>query len=50
MAEPAGLQVYVAYAQPAEEFIRALAVAPGTTVGQAIEQSGVSPASRRSTW
>jgi putative ubiquitin-RnfH superfamily antitoxin RatB of RatAB toxin-antitoxin module len=41
MADLAGLQVYVAYAQPAQEFIRPLQVAPGTTVGQAIELSGV---------
>ena len=40
MAEPAELQVYVAYAQLQQEFIRPLRVAPGTTVGQAIEQSG----------
>lgn len=41
MAEPAELQVYVAYATAQDEFIRPLRVAPGTTVGQAIEQSGV---------
>lgn len=41
MAEPAELQVYVTYALPQTEFIRPLRVAPGTTVGQAIEQSGV---------
>jgi putative ubiquitin-RnfH superfamily antitoxin RatB of RatAB toxin-antitoxin module len=41
MAEPAVVQVYVLYALPQNEFIRPLQVAPGTTVGQAIEQSGV---------
>jgi putative ubiquitin-RnfH superfamily antitoxin RatB of RatAB toxin-antitoxin module len=41
MAEQAELQVYVTYAKPQEEFIRPLRVASGTTVGQAIEQSGV---------
>jgi putative ubiquitin-RnfH superfamily antitoxin RatB of RatAB toxin-antitoxin module len=41
MADPAGLQVHVAYAHPTQEFIRPLRVAPGTTVGQAIELSGV---------
>ena len=41
MAEQAELQVYVTYALPQNEFIRPLRVPPGTTVGQAIEQSGV---------
>jgi putative ubiquitin-RnfH superfamily antitoxin RatB of RatAB toxin-antitoxin module len=41
MAEGTALQVYVTYALPQTEFIRPLRVAPGTTVGQAIEQSGV---------
>lgn len=41
MAEQAELQVYVMYALPQNEFIRPLRVAAGTTVGQAIEQSGV---------
>jgi putative ubiquitin-RnfH superfamily antitoxin RatB of RatAB toxin-antitoxin module len=41
MAEPAELQVYVTYAKAQEEFIRPLRVTPGTTVGQAIELSGV---------
>ena len=41
MAEQAELQVYVMYALPQNEFIRPLRVAPGTTVGQAIELSGV---------
>jgi hypothetical protein len=31
----------VAYATAQDEFVRPLRVAPGTTVGQAIEQSGV---------
>jgi len=35
------LQVYVAYATPQHEFIRPMRVAPGTTIGQAIEGSGV---------
>jgi len=41
MAEEGELQVVVTYALPQQEFIRPLSVAPGTTVGQAIEQSGV---------
>lgn len=41
MAESAQLQVFVSYALPQQEFIRELRVAPGTTVAQAIEQSGV---------
>ena len=42
MAEPqSALQVYVAYATPQREFIHPMRVAPGTTVGQAIEGSGV---------
>ncbi|MFL6636778.1 MAG: RnfH family protein [Massilia sp.] len=41
MAEGTALQVYVTYALPQTEFIRPLRVAPGTTVGQAIERSGV---------
>jgi hypothetical protein len=41
MAEPAELQVLVAYATAQDEFVRPLRVAPGTTVGQAIERSGV---------
>jgi putative ubiquitin-RnfH superfamily antitoxin RatB of RatAB toxin-antitoxin module len=41
MAEPAELRIYVTYAKAQEEFIRPLRVAPGTTVGQAIELSGV---------
>jgi putative ubiquitin-RnfH superfamily antitoxin RatB of RatAB toxin-antitoxin module len=35
------LQVYVVYATPQDEFIRPMRVAPGATVGQAIEESGV---------
>lgn len=41
MAEGGDLQVVVSYALPQQEFIRPLRVAPGTTIGQAIEQSGV---------
>jgi putative ubiquitin-RnfH superfamily antitoxin RatB of RatAB toxin-antitoxin module len=37
----AELQVYVVYATPQSEFIRPLRVGPGTTIGQAIEASGV---------
>lgn len=35
------LQVYVSYATAEREFLRPLRVAPGTTVGQAVETSGV---------
>ncbi|NNG21735.1 RnfH family protein [Telluria aromaticivorans] len=35
------LQVYVCYAAARDEFLRPLKVAPGTTIGQAIEMSGV---------
>lgn len=35
------LHVLVCYAVPRQEFLRALEVEPGTTVGQAIEASGV---------
>jgi putative ubiquitin-RnfH superfamily antitoxin RatB of RatAB toxin-antitoxin module len=35
------LQVYVLYATPQDEFIHPMRVAPGTTIGQAIESSGV---------
>jgi putative ubiquitin-RnfH superfamily antitoxin RatB of RatAB toxin-antitoxin module len=35
------LEIAVVYALPQHAFIRSLRVAPGTTVGQAIEQSGV---------
>jgi putative ubiquitin-RnfH superfamily antitoxin RatB of RatAB toxin-antitoxin module len=37
----AELQVYVSYATAQREFIHPMRVAPGTTVGQAIEGSGV---------
>jgi putative ubiquitin-RnfH superfamily antitoxin RatB of RatAB toxin-antitoxin module len=39
MAEP--LQVYVCYATPQREFVRPMKVEEGTTIGQAIELSGV---------
>ncbi|WP_323143390.1 RnfH family protein [Massilia phyllosphaerae] len=35
------LQVYVVYATPQQEFIQPMRVAPGTTIGQAVEGSGV---------
>ena len=35
------LQVYVSYTTAEREFLRPLRVAPGTTVGQAVETSGV---------
>jgi uncharacterized protein len=35
------VQVYVSYAVEQREFIRTMQVAQGTTIGQAIEQSGV---------
>ena len=35
------LQVYVCYATPQREFLRPMRVEPGTTIGGAIEQSGV---------
>lgn len=45
MAEAAdaggALQVYVVYATPQQEFIQPMRVAPGTTIGQAVEGSGV---------
>jgi len=45
MAEVAGaaeaLQVYVVYATAQQEFIQPMRVAAGTTIGQAIEGSGV---------
>ena len=37
----AALDVVVSYATPQQEFIRPMRVAPGTTIGQAIEGSGV---------
>jgi putative ubiquitin-RnfH superfamily antitoxin RatB of RatAB toxin-antitoxin module len=36
-----GLQVYVCYATARDEFLRPMNVAAGTTIGQAIEMSGV---------
>jgi putative ubiquitin-RnfH superfamily antitoxin RatB of RatAB toxin-antitoxin module len=36
-----GVQVVVVYATPGREFIQPMHVAPGTTVGAAIEASGV---------
>jgi putative ubiquitin-RnfH superfamily antitoxin RatB of RatAB toxin-antitoxin module len=36
-----GVQVVVVYATPGREFIQPMIVAPGTTVGAAIEASGV---------
>jgi len=39
MAE--ALQVYVCYATARDEFLRPMRVAPGTTIVQAIEMSGV---------
>lgn len=41
MDDAAGFQVVVLYATPQREFIQPLRVAPGTTIGQAIERSGV---------
>src|SRR4051812_29695845 len=35
------VQVYVTYATPRDEFILPMHVAPGTTIGQAVEASGV---------
>ena len=35
------LEVVVCYATPTAEFLQAMQVAPGTTIGQAIEGSGV---------
>ena len=37
----AEVQVVVSYAMPQREFIHPMRVEPGTTVGQAIERSGV---------
>jgi putative ubiquitin-RnfH superfamily antitoxin RatB of RatAB toxin-antitoxin module len=41
VSEAAEVQVYVAYATPQDEFIHPMRVPPGTTIGQAIEGSGV---------
>jgi putative ubiquitin-RnfH superfamily antitoxin RatB of RatAB toxin-antitoxin module len=41
VSEAAEVQVYVAYATPQDEFIHPMRVLPGTTIGQAIEGSGV---------
>lgn len=35
------LRITLCYATPTEEILRSLSVAPGTTLGAAIEQSGV---------
>lgn len=35
------VQVYVCYAHAKQEWIRPMQVKPGTTIGEAIEQSGV---------
>ena len=35
------VQVVISYATPTQEFLQALEVEPGTTIGQAIEASGV---------
>jgi putative ubiquitin-RnfH superfamily antitoxin RatB of RatAB toxin-antitoxin module len=35
------MQVYLVYATPKDEFVHPMRVAPGTTIGQAIEGSGV---------
>ncbi|WP_051971580.1 RnfH family protein [Massilia sp. 9096] len=37
----AEVQVYVLYATPQREFLHPMRVEPGTTIGQAIERSGV---------
>jgi len=37
----AELQVLVLYATPHQEFVESMRVEPGTTIGQAIERSGV---------
>ncbi len=36
-----GLQIEVSYAEPGRVFLRALTVAPGTTIAEAIERSGL---------
>jgi putative ubiquitin-RnfH superfamily antitoxin RatB of RatAB toxin-antitoxin module len=43
MADPMSgeVQIVVVYATPQDEFLHPMRVAPGTTIGQAIEGSGV---------
>lgn len=41
MADAASVQVWVSYAAGTFEYLEGMQVAPGTTIGQAIEQSGV---------
>jgi putative ubiquitin-RnfH superfamily antitoxin RatB of RatAB toxin-antitoxin module len=43
MADPMSgeVQIVVVYATPKDEFLHPMRVAPGTTIGQAIEGSGV---------
>jgi len=41
MADPAPFDVIVAWAVPGNALLRPLQVAPGTTIGQAIEASGL---------
>jgi putative ubiquitin-RnfH superfamily antitoxin RatB of RatAB toxin-antitoxin module len=43
MADPMSgeVQIVVVYATPKDEFLQPMRVAPGTTIGQAIEGSGV---------
>jgi putative ubiquitin-RnfH superfamily antitoxin RatB of RatAB toxin-antitoxin module len=41
MADPTVLQIQVCYAKPDMQFLRGLVVPPGTTVHDAIKQSGV---------
>lgn len=38
---PDSIDITICYATPERELVRALQVAPGTTIGQAIAQSGV---------
>nr|WP_314545388.1 RnfH family protein [uncultured Massilia sp.] len=41
MADAGGVHVWVSYAAGTVEYLQGLEVAPGTTIGQAIERSGV---------
>jgi putative ubiquitin-RnfH superfamily antitoxin RatB of RatAB toxin-antitoxin module len=41
VSDASQVQVYVVYATPQDEFIHPMRVPPGTTIGQAIEGSGV---------